>query len=441
MTARDPRGVAQDVLVRVETTAAFADVLLARRLAGTSLPAADRALATDLVYGTLAWQGRLDHHLAQLVHRPIAALDPPVRAALRLGLYQLLFLGGVADHAAVNESVELAKRSSRGGASLVNAVLRRATREGPGIVAGLDDRTPAAAALRHSMPAWVAERWWAELGGQRARALLQAINLPAESALRANTLRATREEVLSRLPVPGRAAADLPEGIVLEAPFDVQASPLFEQGAVMPQARASMLVARLLDPQPGERVLDLCAAPGAKATHLAALMGGQGELVAVERHPGRAQALERTCARLGAEHVRVEVRDAAEPRSGPQFQRVLVDPPCSGLGTVQSRPDIRWRASPASVDELAALQSRILDAAAATTAPGGTIAYSVCTISRAEGEGVVDAFLARHDEFDADDLGAVQPGWRLGDTRYLQSLPDRDGTDGFFIARLRRTRR
>ncbi|HEY5316872.1 MAG TPA: RsmB/NOP family class I SAM-dependent RNA methyltransferase, partial [Solirubrobacteraceae bacterium] len=195
--------------------------------------------------------------------------------------------------------------------------------------------------------------------------------------------------------------------------------------AIMPQSRGSMAAARILAPEPGERVLDLCAAPGAKTTHLAALMEGSGEVVAVERHAGRAESLRHTCARMHADSVRVEQSDGALARSDEPYDRVLVDPPCSGLGTLQSRPDIRWRSSLRSIATLAAIQTEILSAGAAATAPGGVLVYSVCTISRAEGEGVIGRLLDEHPEF------AVE--------QRVQLMPHVDGTDGFFIARLRRS--
>jgi len=410
------------VIRRVFEQGAYADRAFAGEAAG--LEPRDRALAMALAYGTVQRRATLDHVAAQLTERPLNRLDPPVLAALRLGLFELLYLGGTAEHAAVNENVELVKRARPHAAGLVNAVLRRATREGPEILERLDDDTPEAAAIFRSVPAWLASQWWEELGPDEARALLRVVNEPAESALRVNPLVTTVAEVVAGLPVPSRPAPGLPEGLVLEGPFDVQSSELWHAGAVQPQSRASMLVSRMLGPRPGERVLDLCAAPGGKTTHLAALMEDAGEVVAVERHPGRASALERTVARMRTACVRVEVGDAAVPRADGPFDRILVDPPCSGLGTLRSRPDLRWRARPEAIGELAALQAQILAAGAQALTPGGTLVYSVCTISRAESEDVIAGFLREHGDFALDE--------------HVQLLPHRDRTDGFFIARLRR---
>jgi 16S rRNA (cytosine967-C5)-methyltransferase len=366
----------------------------------------------------------LDHVLHRLTERDPGKLSPSVLAALRTGLFQLLFLDGVAEHAAVNESVELAKAGGTGGARLVNAVLRRAAREGRAIVEELDDSTPEGAAILHSVPGWLANQWWQELGGDEARALLERINHPAESALRVNTLISSPKDVIRRLPVRARPVPGLPEALLLEGPFDSFSSELWREGAVIAQSTGSMRVVTTLAPAPRDRVLDLCAAPGGKTTHIAAMQGGNGEIIAVERHPGRARALEQNCRRMHVRGVQVRVADAAEFAWGAAFERVLVDPPCSGLGTLQSRPDVRWHANLQSIGELAELQLRILGMGAAATCAGGILVYSVCTISQAEGQGVIDRFLARHDDF------------ALEERRQL--LPHREGTDGFFIARLRR---
>src|SRR5215216_1949762 len=341
------RACALAVLRRVFEQGAWADRALhgeARRL---RLDARERALAMRLAYGAVQRRATLDHVIETLARRPPERLEPVVLAALRLGLYQLVYAAKV----------------------------------------------PAHAALRHSHPQWIAELWWDALGADAARALMAAGNEPAEAAVRVNTLRADPSELAARLPVATHAAPDLPEGLVLEAPFDAFASPDWERGSFMPQSRAAMTVARVLAPEPGERVLDLCAAPGGKTTHLAALMRNSGELVAVERHPGRADALRRTAARMGA---RVDVRtgDAAAPHEPGRYDRVLVDPPCSDLGTLASRPDARWRKQAAGPAALAQVQGAILRAGADALKPGGTLVYSTCTISPAENDAVVHAFLA-----------------------------------------------
>jgi 16S rRNA (cytosine967-C5)-methyltransferase len=359
--------------------------------------------------------------IAQLSDRPLAKLDPPLLDALRIGVYQLLFMGSVPDHAAVAETVELAKAARGAGFKFANAVLRRATREADGILAAVDDSTPAGAAIRHSHPQWLVELWWDALGPEDTIALLEAGNAPAEAAVRVNTLVADPAAVAAHLPAT-HADPALPEALVLDAPFDFEGSDLFASGALTPQSRASMLVARTLAPEPGDRVLDMCAAPGTKTTHAAALMSGEGRISAIEANPARAGELRANCARMRATSVDVIVQDARLVNG--QFDRVMLDAPCSNLGTLARRPDARWTKTPQLIAELAQLQSELLDAAAGATTPGGVLVYSVCTISPREGPLQADAFRERHPQFE--------------ETGRRQTLPHRDGTDGFFIARLER---
>jgi 16S rRNA (cytosine967-C5)-methyltransferase len=247
-------------------------------------------------------------------------------------------------------------------------------------------------------------RWWDELGAGETRALLAADNQPAELALRVNRLAGAPPLA----DIPGRREGD---AIVVDGAFDAFGHPGWAAGWFTPQSRASQLVAPAVAPRPGERVLDLCAAPGGKTTHLAALMEGEGEVVAVERHPGRAEALRRTCARLHARNVTVVCADALDLRDARGFDRVLLDPPCSGLGTLRSHPDLRWRVTPESVERLAAQQDALLARARDALRPGGpgVLVFSVCTISRREE--------------------------RLRGERRWRTAPHRDGTDGFYIAR------
>lgn len=433
------RACAFDVVREVFEQDAYADVAFRRAAERRVLERRDRSLAMRLAYGAIQRKATLDHLIERLTDRPVARLDGAVLAALRIGLYQLLYLEGVPDHAAVDESVELAKSGSNGGHTLVNAALRRAARDGRSLLEELSDDDAAQAAMLHSHPLWVAELWWRGLGPDDARLLMARDNEPAESAVRANTLRTDAAELAAALEREGarpRGDPVVPEAVVLDAPYDLHGSPLFESGALMPQSRASMLVAHAVDPEPGETVLDLCAAPGAKTTHLAALMGDEGRVAALDLDPRRARAIEHNCRRLGVGCVEVRQGDAAEARFPGEFDRVLVDPPCSDLGTLQSRPDARWRKQPSQVAELTRLQARILDAAAASVRAGGRLVYSTCTIDEAENERQIDAFLERHPNFAVIDLSPLYPEAARGQLGFIQTLPHRHDTDGFFIAAL-----
>jgi 16S rRNA (cytosine967-C5)-methyltransferase len=391
------RQVAARVVQRVFEEGAFAD--RAFRSAAESLGPRDRAFAQQLAYGTVQRVRTLDHAIGMLGRRPVRKLDPPVRAALRLGAYQLAYLDGVPPHAAVHESVELVRAAGLERAvPFANAVLRRLGEGLPDLLARLHEETPAAAALLRSYPDWVAETWWRELGAEDARALMRAQNEPPELAVRT------------------------PDG-----PLVVEAIPpeWLESGYAWPQSRASQLAGAAVGARPGERVLDLCAAPGGKATQLAS---AGAVVVAVEKHPGRARELGENARRLGVE-LEVVNADALDlPAELGSFDRVLVDAPCSGLGVLNSRPDLRWRAEP-----LPDLQLDLLRAAVERVRPGGTVTYAVCTMSRAENEDIVDAVgLA------VDDLGARWPEYRHPRRpQFLLTLPHVHGTSGFFVARLR----
>ena len=406
MTARE---AAYQVVLRVFEDDAYADRAL--RSAAAGLEGRDRALAQRLAYGTVQRVRTLDHAIGTLGKRPVRKLDPPVRAALRLGAYQLGFTD-VPEHAAVNETVELVRAARLERAvAFTNAVMRRlANGIGP-LLSSLPEGAPGEAALRHSYPDWVAQVWWDELGADGALALMRAQNEPPERVVRVNR----RKEG----PVEGRPDPDLPDALHVERVDEAAV----DAGLIWPQSRGSQLAGLAVGAQPGERTLDLCAAPGGKATQLA------GDVVAVELHPGRARELEDNCRRLGAANVTVVNADATKlPAELAGFDRVLVDAPCSGLGVLAGRPDLRWHARP-----LPDLQLELLRVAAERVKPGGTILYSVCTIHGEETDAVVDDSGLR-----VDPLGEEWPQFR--DPRrpeFLQTLPHVHGTSGFFIARLR----
>ncbi|HLI33331.1 MAG TPA: transcription antitermination factor NusB [Solirubrobacteraceae bacterium] len=457
------RACAHSVLLRCCEQGAYAD--RAFHSAAERLGARDRALAMRLAYGALQHLITLDHLLAAICTRELDRLDPGVRAALRLGLYELLYLEGAPARAITNDAVTLAAASVHGvrgrraaAAGFVNAVLRRAAGEGRALLERLDDQSAAGAALAHSVPSWLARMWFSLLGDEGARALLAACNEPAEVALRVNTLRAQRPEAIAALGAKVRSGPWPAEALVLQEPCDLQRSAAFRAGLVVAQSRAAMLAADLLDLAPGQRVLDLCAAPGGKATHIAARLGGRGEVVALEQNSARAAALSATVARLGAGAIAVRCCDAlAGVHDAEGFDRVLVDPPCSGLGTLQRHPDLLLRAGPRRIQELSALQRALLLAGADALRPGGLLLYATCTISPGENEAVVAGALAERADLELLDLAACgyeqlraahaykQPP-RAGVVaaiaqRALLTLPSRDRTAGFFYAALRRHER
>jgi 16S rRNA (cytosine967-C5)-methyltransferase len=394
------RSVAHRVLVRVFDEGAYADRAFAGEAAG--LDARDRAFAQRIAYGAIQRVRALDHAVEEIGGRSVAALDVPVRAALRLGAYELAYLDGVPPRASVNEAVELVRAAGAGRATgLVNAVLRRVAEQIRPLLAALPEGMPEEAALKHSYPDWIAETWWREWGGDEALELMGAQNEPAETAVR----------------VVGTGEARVVDRIEPE---------WLEQGLVWPQSRGSQLAGLAVGAQAGERVLDLCAAPGGKATQLAERAA---EVVAVELHPGRARELEENARRLGAHNITVVNADARElPAELTGFDRVLVDAPCSGLGVLASRPDLRWRAQP-----LPELQLDLLRVAAERVRPGGTVTYSVCTIAAAENEQVVE-----ESGLEVEALGEKWPEYtHPRRPEFLLTMPHKHHTSGFFIARLR----
>jgi 16S rRNA (cytosine967-C5)-methyltransferase len=421
----------------------------------SELSSRERAQAQRLAFGAVQRRRTADAVVEQLAERSTRLLDPPVIAALRLGLYELLFADATPDHAAVDQAVELVKGSGAAhAAGLVNAVLRRAGRERDRLTASLlsDDSTPESAAVAHSAPLWLAQMWWQELGAEEARALLAACNRPAELALRVNTLRTDREAVLVAL---GKAEVEAaaaegqwplapPDSVVVEGRIGDAVPALISAGELTPQSRGSAAVVEVLDPQPGEHVLDLCAGPGIKTAQIAARMGDRGEVISVEQDPERAEEVAAQARRLGLRSVTVAEVDAAALGMAPGFDRVLVDPPCSDLGALASRPDARWRKSPKAIVRLAELQAGILLRGLEALRPGGTLVYSTCTISRREGEERIAALerqaaAGEAPSFSVDGLGYLAPGLASGhDPRFLQFRPDRDRTTGFFVCRLRK---
>jgi 16S rRNA (cytosine967-C5)-methyltransferase len=447
------RALAYEVLRATFEENAFTERVFRERAAVRRVGGRERGQAQRLAYGAVQRRGTSDEAIARLADRSPGMLDPPVLAGLRLGLYELLFADATPDHAAVDQSVELVKKAGAAHASgLVNAVLRRAAREREGLTGSLlgDDSTPELASIAHSAPLWLAKMWFEELGAEAARSLLAACNRPAEVAFRID--HGDRERILAELGESGVEARlpegewplALPESIVVGGRTGDFVPARVAAGELTPQSRGSAAVVEVLDPQPGDHVLDLCAGPGIKTGQLAERMECRGEVISVEADQERAAEVAGQARRLELRCVTVIEQDAAEMGPSARFDRVLVDPPCSDLGTLASRPDARWRKSPAVIERLVEEQDRILRAAAGMLRPGGTLVYATCTISRRENEERIGALLAAGAAGEApalvaEDLGEVAPALASPlDPRCLQIRPDRDCTTGFFISRLRR---
>ncbi len=426
----DARRLAFDVAVRIENggrSDAELGVALSR---ATGFAREERALATRNVYGTAAWQRRLDHTIAAYADRGLGEIDLDARIALRIGAYQLLLLDRVPDYAAVDSSVDLLTGAARRSSGFVNAVLRRIGREGEAALPR-DPDTATAVSLSH--PDWLLRLWRRELGDSAAEALMRANNEPAPTTLRALV---APDAALASLKADGHGATHArfaPDA--LECDVAVARS-----GVAVPQGEASQLVALLLGAARGERVLDACAAPGGKTAYLASIVGDSGEVTAVD--PGRAamrriQALLRVCG-VQARIVSQRIQDFVGDRP---YDAVIVDAPCSGLGTLREHPEIRWRRDEADLADYAARQLEILAAAARHVRPGGRLVYATCTLAHAENDGVVDRFLAEHPRFRADTVDALHPALHplVGDDGRLRTFPHVHGIAGFFAARMVRS--
>ena len=426
-----PRLIAIRVVERVQRAGAYADLALHHALVQSRMPAADRGLATELVYGTLRWRGRLDYLISQALDRDLAKLEPLVISALRVGTYQLFFSDRIPANAAVDEAVRCVRAMGLERATgIVNAVLRRLTREGEGYAFPAIDDDPLGHLVHAcSLPEWLAERWLEQYGPEDAAKLAMAMNEPAPVTVRVNRTQGARDAILEELRErhpDARAGAYGPDAIVIGRKGDIGQDPAFVAGRISPQDEASQLVADLLDPQPGDRVLDTCAAPGTKSAAIAERLDGDGHVLALDRHAKRLRLVGRGVRRLGLGGVATLERDATKPMQevmaeGGPFDRILVDAPCSGLGSMRRNPDARWRLRPEDLDALARVQREILESAAAVLRPGGSLVYSTCTVTPEENEAVVRSFMA------------TRANWRIaGRDEAPEALRDLIDEDGFF---------
>jgi len=457
------RAVALAVLVQSVKSEEGADVLLDRSLTTASLDSRDRGLAVELTYGVLRWLGTIDWRLEPVVDKPLPRLPVLVQMLLRLGAYQILFLDRIPPSAAVNESVQLAKIHvhvlGRDWGGFVNAVLRALIREPARPWPAMDTHLTKSLAVRYSVPDWLSQRWIDRLGPAKAKQFCEDVSTVPLMTLRVNRARITRDEFLARLQQAGfaaRSAAVSPVGIVVENAGTIPALPGFEEGLFYVEDEAAQLIPPLLTPQPGDVILDACAAPGGKSTHLAALMHDRGTICAIDRKDARLDLLRRNCVRLGIQCVVPIAGDIRHPSvwsraveaalcgtkdKTASFNRILVDAPCSGLGVLRRHPEAKWRKDSAALSRHHHLQREILDSVAPRLRPGGVLVYSTCSTEPEENEAVIEQFLRAHAEFQRESIAPwLPPGAQgcLTERGDLSTMGNRLSMDGFYAARLRK---
>lgn len=436
-----PRGLAVKVLSRVEQSDAYLDKLLGRELASGELNDADRRLLNELATGVMRWQARLDWVLTGFYHGEFAKCLPVVRNALRVALYQILFLDRIPHSAAVNESVEIVKRlKGARSASVVNGVLRSVIRKLGAI--SYPERTDDVArylSIMSSHPLWLVRRWYTRFGELETAALLEANNRRPRLALRVNPRRGTVDDAIARLEQRGMKpdrSEHVPGMIVLDGFGAIGSDAMFREGWFTVQDEGAALAAGLARVEPGMRVIDLCAAPGGKTTALAERMQDRGEIVAVDKFEAKLKLVQDAAERLGCAGMITTLAADARSLVIEPADVVLVDAPCSGLGVLAKKPDIKWKRTQEDLEGMAAMQRAILQNAARLVAPGGALIYSTCTIEPIENEEIVRAFLESNPEFELEPPTELDPS--LVHDGFLRTLPHRHGIDGTFGARLRR---
>lgn len=443
---KSARGLAVEILRRVDEEAAYSSILLAEALKNNPLSLPDKRLTTILVYGVLRYQNQLDWFIEQVASLPMSKISSVIKAILRSGAYQLFYLNRIPVAAVINEAVNLARHySHRGTAGFVNAVLRQFQRQIPTIHFPDEEVDPVRyISLRWAHPEWMVRRWIEQYGVNECRELCKANNQQPRLSIRLNSLKAPLEKILIYLAgelkelLPSKI---LPEGFFLKGPRPLMAAPSYHKGYFEIQGLSSMLVARILDPQPGEKILDTCAGRGGKTTHVAQIMKNQGILFALDPLSRKLSLLKKTSQRLKIQILQEICADIQNYPFQEEFDRVLVDAPCSSLGILRRHPEIKWLKDESDVVELSSLQRNILEKSSHLVKPNGILVYSTCSFEPEETTWVLDRFLSQNPVFRQEDL-RMYIGESLfsaiGKDGYLRIYPHLHDMDGFFIARLRK---
>ncbi|WP_368929466.1 16S rRNA (cytosine(967)-C(5))-methyltransferase RsmB [Bacillus pumilus] len=445
MKKSNVREVALDALIKLEQNQAYSNLLLQSVMKDKDLADQDKPLLTELVYGTLQNKLALDYMLAPFVKKP-QKVAPWVMQLLRMSLYQMVYLEKIPDRAAIHEAVELTKkRGHKGISSLVNGVLRSVQREG---VPAFDDiKDPVKRlSIETSHPLWLVQEWVQSYGFEATESMCHIHLVPPKQTLRVNRIKTDRAALKQKLLDAGieTELGDLSEDALKLMKGSIVSTPSFQEGYVTIQDESSMLVARVLDPQPGETVLDACAAPGGKSTHIAERMNDEGQIVSLDLHEHKVKLIKQAAKRLNLTRIEAKALDARKAKGDyneASFDRILIDAPCSGFGVIRRKPDMKYTKSPEDSARLATIQQAILNETAPLLKPGGTLVYSTCTMDPTENQQVIHAFLQEHQDFEPDlSLNErlpeqVAPFVQNGS---VQILPHYFGTDGFFICSMRK---
>jgi len=440
---KTPRHIAIEILNRVEEQDAFAEPLLDATLSRAGqMNIHDRSMITYIVYGTLRMRGRLDWIIAHFYKGDFLSMDSSLKNILRTGLYQLFFTDRIPDFAVVDEAVDITKKMHPAGSGLVNALLRNAIRKKDGIAYPVMEKEPAHhIAVLHSHPLWMVKKWIQAFGVEETALLCKANNEIPPLTMRVNTLKTTRKKLIdefSRQGIDVRTSVFSPDGLIVShLAIPVRETAFYGAGQIQVQDEASQMISRLVDPKPGEHILDVCAGTGGKSTHLAAVMNNSGRITALDIGEKKIAALKNNAAALGVTNIATQIGDAREMPGESfygSFDRILVDAPCTGLGTLRRNPEIKWRTTEEDPRKFSTLQKTILASAAQYLKKGGYLIYSTCTITPEENEGVIEDFIAHHANFICVQPPGTINSFLVDDDGYFRTYPHKHGTDGFFGA-------
>ncbi|MGA8942056.1 MAG: 16S rRNA (cytosine(967)-C(5))-methyltransferase RsmB [Thermoactinomyces sp.] len=443
------RETALDILVLLETRHAYSNLLLNQVLEQSRLDHRDKGLVTELVYGTVQRLNTIDWILDQLLKKGIGSMEPWIRQLLRLGIYQLLYLDRIPERAAIYETVQIGKkRGHKGIAGLVNGVLRSFLRKKQQLIPRRNPRTLTEKALTYSCPEWMVKRMEQVYGEEETKAALLSCLKPPKVSIRVNRLKIGRDEFVKQWHETEKGEAEAsrvaPEGVLIHQGGNPAHTAWFQEGYCSIQDESSMLVAHALAPQPGMKVLDVCAAPGGKTSHMAEIMQNQGQIFACDIHEHKLSLIRSNVTRLGIHIVSARLQDGTrlhEEFAPETFDAILLDAPCSGLGVIRRKPDLKWSKEAKNIASLVQLQKSLLDSVAPLLRPGGALVYSTCTWEPRENVEQVTAFLKRHPDFALDSrfvkqLPPVVTGTAQTGEAWVQILPHHLMSDGFFISRL-----